>query len=398
MPKKERTKTYILMYKDYEVLSFSVEFEPKRAVHIIKKLKHFDKAPYGILHPNVSEDYSLLKFCNSRSIAPQRYDYKKILEATGCKDDFELAFRGHGLSLSNHYWYKKEGENLHYEDINFFTNKWDDTFGRAIIKKDYGLLKSADLNVPDITIAGWAVKGWLWEEGPKLYKLARDEEGFEECLGEVLGSRLARRIFGDDEVIHYELKKVGDTYASACPVMLGIDEELIPLSTYLPPDLYNLFMNRNHDKELNKKFFEKLKEYKLDNFVTYFAKLACVRHLGFLSDLHFDNMSVIKNNKTGEIRFAPLYDLAGCFGTSRTGRQFVSNINKGSYLILFFIFNELQPDWDYSWYDPKRLKGFEDEIVDILSKSKFYTKELIDKIIDVYHYQKNSLDEIAQKK
>ena len=33
----------------------------------------------------------------------------------------DLLFKGHGLSLSNHYWFKKENEKPSYDDINFFT-------------------------------------------------------------------------------------------------------------------------------------------------------------------------------------------------------------------------------------------------------------------------------------
>ena len=397
MQKKEQTYEYTLMYKNDEVLSFSVKFQPIRAVHITKKLEHFDKAPYGVLHPKTSEDSALLRFFGARTIAPQRYDYEEIMKATCCKDDFELSFNGHGLSLTSHYWYKKEGENLRYEDINFFTNKWDDIFGRAILNKDYETLKTCDLNVPDIVTPGWAVKGWLWENGPKLYKLSRDNDSAEECLGEVLGSKLARKIFNEDEVLHYELKKIGDTYASVSPAMLTIDEELIPLSTYFPSEYSYLFMNKNGNKESTKKFFRILKENNYTEFYEFFMKLACVRHLTFLQDLHFDNISVIRNNKTGKIRPAPLYDLAGSFGTSKRGRDFASNLNKGSYLILFFIFNDIDPEWDYSWYDPKKLEGFEEEIIKTLSISKFYTPELIDKILEIYRYQKDSLDKIAQK-
>ena len=397
MQKKEQINKYILMYKNDEVLSFSVEFKPNRKIHIIEKLEHFEEAPYGILHPRVDEDTALLRFLNARSIAPQRYDYNDIINAVGCNDNLDLAFKGHGLSLTSHHWYKKEGENLRYEDINFFTNKWDDTFGRAVLNRNYEILKTCDLNVPDIVTPGWACKGWIWDDGPKLYKLTRNKDCNEESLGEILGSKLARRIFNDDDVVHYELKKVGDSYASVSPAMINMDEELIPLSTFLSKDYFPLFIATNGDKETTKRFFKFLKENNYTEFYDFFIKLTCVRHLTFLQDLHFDNISVIQNNKTGKIRLAPLYDLAGSFGTSQRGKNFVANLNKGSYLVLFFIFNDIDPEWDYSFYDPRKLDGFEDEIVQTLSKSKFYTPELIDKILDLYHYQKENLDKIAGK-
>ncbi len=397
MSEIERTNKLILMFKNYEVLSFSYESEPKRVVHIIEKLEHFDKAPYGVLHPLYDEDTALLKFFNSRSIAPQRYDYNEILKATNSKNGFELSFKGHGLSLTNHYWFKKEGEKLKYEDINFFTNKWDDSFGRAVLNKDYEKLKNCDLNVPDIVTNGWAVKGWIWDNGPKLYKFSRDKISSAEALGEVLGSRLARRIFPDDQVLHYVLKKIGNNYASAAPVLIGIDEELVPLSNYFKSDVFHTYLKRFNNREVQNEFFKLIEHSGIPGIKEFFIKITCVRHLCFISDLHFDNISIIKNNKTGKLRMSPLYDLAGAFGTSESGRKFVSNINKGTYLVLFYVFNELNPDWDYSWYDPKRLDGFENEIIEILTKSEFYTPELLDRIINVFRYQKEALDKIAKK-
>ena len=149
MQKKEQVYKYTLMYKNDEVLSFSITFNSKIKIHITEKLEHFNKAPYGVLHPNSDVDVALLKFVSDRTIAPQRYDYRDILKATGCNNEFELAFKGHGLSLTSHYWYKKENENLRYEDINFFTNKWDDTFGRAVLNKDYETLKTNMLKVAE---------------------------------------------------------------------------------------------------------------------------------------------------------------------------------------------------------------------------------------------------------
>ena len=57
----------------------------------------------------------------------------------------------------------------------------------------------------------------------------------------------------------------------------------------------------------------------------------------------------------------------------------------------------LEEKWDYSWYDPQKIEGFEDEIKEYLSKSDFYSEELIDVILAVYRRQKKSLDNMAEK-
>ena len=397
----DKSGKYVLMNKDYEVLSFLVTRGEKDSVSVLEKLEHFDKAPYGMNEDSTQEELSrvLFKLLYSKTIAINRSDYEKILEATNSKDNFDLTFKGHGLSLSDHFWFKKENENIKYKDINFFENKWDDSFARAVLNYDYEALKNADLNVPDITTRGWAVKGWLCEQdGPKLYKLGIDSDNIEEALGEVLASRLAKRLFSEGEYLPYELKEINGQYASVSKAMLGIDEELVPLSNFLPFSLYRLFHSEEHSKIKEKQFFEKLLELGYKDLYLFFTKITCLRNLSFVNDFHFDNISMIRNLKTGQMRIAPIYDLGGAFGGSRTGRNFLSNINKASYMIIYFVYGNFDPDLDYSWYNPERLDGFEDEIREVLSKSNFYTPQLIENIIEVFKYQKSSLDEIAKNK
>ena len=387
------------MCKNDEVASFFVSFGERVRISFIEKLSHFDKAPHILLNKTDKDDlnYSLSIFIRKRSIPAMRTGCENILKATKCRDGIELAFKGHGLSLSDHFWYKKEGEELKYEDINFFTNKWDDTFARAILSNDYELLKKADLNVPDITTAGWGVKGWIYDDGPKLYKLGIDETHSEESIAEVLASKLARRLFNEDGSSHYELKTINGKYASVSPVMINIDEELIPLSTVLPTRLYDLYREKNNDKRLNREFFEELSHYTDINLLEFFVKVACFRSLCFISDLHFDNISIIKNLKTNKVRVAPLYDLGGAFGSTRTGKAFLSKITPASYIVIYFLFSGLEEDWDYSWYDKNCLNGYEDEIREYLSKSDFYDEGLINNIIETYRYQKKSLEELVDK-
>lgn len=387
------------MYQNDEVLSFEVAFAKTNKVKVIDKLAHFDKAPFG-MSDEVDQDrlnMILFSFLTRNAIAASRWDYEEILKNTGVKNSFELVFKGHGLSLSHHYWFKKENENLRYEDINFFTNKWDDSFARAVLSGDYKALKNVDLNVPDIVTAGWGIKGWLREEdGPKLYKLGIAKDHYEEALAEVLCSKLAKRLFRKDEFLEYQLKEINGRYASVSKVVIGIDEELIPLAKVVSADIYNLYHIMSNDRKYNEEFFKKISDCGLEGMHEFFVHLRCWRSLCFVNDLHFNNLSVIRNIKTGKIRLAPAMDFGSSFGSSKSGREFLSNINKATYLIVYFMFSDLDPNWDYSWYKSESLIGFEDEIKETLSKSEFYTPQLIENIIDVYRHQKSYLDDLAK--
>lgn len=386
------------MYQDEEVLSFRVSFAKKNHVEVLNKLAHFDKAPYGMNEDTPQEALNniFLRFVNTRSIAPSRWDYDEILKYTNSINYLELSFKGHGLSLSNHYWYKKAGENLKYSDINFFANKWDDSFARAVLSGHYEALQDVDLNVPDVTTPGWAIKGWLCEEdGAKLYKIGIAKDHIEEPISEVLASRLAQRMLGSNSALVYELKEIYGKYASVSKTMIGIDEELVPLSNIVSVDLYALYRNKDGKRSTLVEFFRRIDECGIPGIREFFVKVMCFKSLAFVNDLHFDNISVIRNIKTGQMRIAPLYDLGGAFGSSATGKSILSNINKATYMIVYYIYGYLDPDWDYSWYDPDSLIGFEEDIKEILSKSDFYNPELINNIIDVYQHQKQSLDEMA---
>ena len=389
------------MCRNDEICSFEAILGERTQIRFIEKRQHFDKAPYGIDRDAGADAINdgLLRFFNKRSLPAMRRDYMKILEFTGAKNSIDLVFRGHGLSLSDHYWFKREGEDLRYEDINFFTNKWDDSFARAVLSDDYEALSRVSLNVPDIVTDGWGVKGWLCEEdGPKLYKIGIHEGHCEEALAEVLCSKLAQRMFRRDEFWEYRLKEIYGKYASVSDVVIGIDEELVPLSSVVPSALYDLYYQRNKNKEAMSAFLQRIDECGLPGMREFFVKLSCWRSLCFVNDMHFDNLCAIRNIKTGEIRLAPALDFGGAFGSGETGRKLLSNINRATYVLVYFTFGDIQPEWDYSWYDPRALDGFEDEIRETLSKSDFYTPQLIDNILDVYRHQKTSLNEMAGKR
>ncbi|MCR5078784.1 MAG: hypothetical protein K6B65_02530 [Bacilli bacterium] len=392
---------YILMYRDEEVLSFEVVSGENRVIEMKERLSGYDKAPIKLGKKAPGEDsiVDLHGFLMKRSISANRSDYQEILSHTGFSSGLELSLQGHGLSLSDHYWYKREGENLRYSDINFFQNKWDDSFARAVLSGNYEELSHVDLNVPDIVTQGWSIKGWLYgEKGSKLYKLGIQKDHCEECLAEVLTSKLANRLFGEGKAVGYELERVYGRYASASKVMIGIGEDMLSLSTFLPSELHAILRKQDEDVKYVKEFLSKISGYNFPGLYDFFVKALCLRSLSFLNDFHFDNISFIRNKETGERRIAPLYDLANSFGSSENAQAMLSSINKATYLFIFYYYGRLDADWDYSWYDPHSLDGFEEQIRETLSKSDFYTQELLDNIIEVYRYQKSTLDSLREKK
>ena len=392
----DHERLYIFMYKDCEVFSFIYDSKEVN-VRFLDKLGHFDKAPYAFLKEGADLNAALYEFFHGRSIPSSRFGYKKIMKATNCRNGLELSFKGHGLSLSNHFWFKKPEENISYMDINFFNNPWDDSFGRAMLDDDFKALGDCSYEVPDIVTPGWASKGWIYDNGPHLYKYGLDHDHGEEPIAESLTSSLAKRLFGNEEVLNYELKSWKGKLASASSPFIKDNEELVYLSDVLPHALYETYISKLSDKTKIREIFEEIRQYGIPDLYEHFTKLFVLRSLSFLTDLHFANLALLRNLDTGSLRPAPFFDLANAFGGSKTGKEMLSNFTKGTLFLVYFVFGNLNPDWDYSWYDPSSLEGFEEEVRQTLSLSPFYTPELIENIVTVYKVQKKDLDAISKK-
>lgn len=55
------------------------------------------------------------------------------METMGIRPTIELLNRSLGLSLSDQYWGKPHGSDLHWEDVNFFDNPFDEDLGKLLL-------------------------------------------------------------------------------------------------------------------------------------------------------------------------------------------------------------------------------------------------------------------------
>lgn len=103
---------------------------------------------------------TLTKLVAQRARSPLREDKDDVLAAFGAQTPVHLALLGHGLSLSDQFWYRAPGGTERWEDINFFDNGWNPGFGAAVLKRDYARLASCSPDVPEATTFGHTVKAW----------------------------------------------------------------------------------------------------------------------------------------------------------------------------------------------------------------------------------------------
>jgi hypothetical protein len=112
---------YILMHKEHPVLTMELD-EITGGVTQTGKLHTPERIPVGIASAGGSVDRADLNhWWQSRSIPASRSGIRDALEHLGVSSTNLLLSKCFGLSLSDQYWVKPEGQALHWADINFLT-------------------------------------------------------------------------------------------------------------------------------------------------------------------------------------------------------------------------------------------------------------------------------------
>ena len=301
-----------------------------------------------------------------RAISQRRKDLPEILRATGAESPFELTFRSHGCSLSDQYWYRPKGSTRRWADVNFHDNGWDPAFGEAVLARDWHALARASLETPDVTCNGWARKAWVLDGGvPNLLKGPPvNGTAFLEC--EVIVSRMLSHILAPGEFTCYRKVRLHGEDFVACGNMLGPTEEIVTAEALIGP----AGMPADGDgAQAIRAFKRALDAMGVEGTSRIAAKSSVYEALVLTRDLNRVNCGVIRDVETGAYRAAPLFDYGGAFGMglSPQGMRQLCENPVLSILIGASKCNGLDPDWDYSWYDPQALRGFDEELESALS-------------------------------
>ena len=346
-----------LMHRDCEVLAFRLD-AASGDVSEIRPLEHIELAPVGIRTDEGLSVFALTIFVHRRRIARKRKDLPRILDALKAAHPIELALRARGFSLTDQYWYRLEGDETTWAGSNFYDNEWDPSFARAVLHEDYWALARSDSFVPDVTCGGAARKAWVSNGfGPHMIKAPKHNDA--EVYGEVLCSRMLSRMLDEGEYVPYELVNVGGRVYSTCPVIVRPGEDLVtPMAEKCNPA----------DSRWWNSYEDLLARLRVANAGQACAKVAVVDALAFKGDSHSSNYGFIRNTEANVARLGPFFDLAGAFGTfSDNASCAASERNALRALRIAAKHSNLNPKWDYSWFDPSSLDGFADEIEESLS-------------------------------
>jgi len=365
-----------LMCRDLELLEFEADSETG-AVSSIRVLDEScnlagHKTPsfvgWGGVKGSLIDDVE--RVLHRRCISPRRADLPEILLATGARSAAELTLRSNGCSLSDQYWYRPRGSQLRWEDVNFYDNDWDPSFGEAVLSRNWGALAKASVETPDITCNGWTRKSWIVEDGRKRLLKSSPIGGVTYLYGEIVVTHMLSRFLKPSEFTPYEMvHRYGEDYV-ACDNMLGSAEEHISTDCLLGLERARFGDGvAGASSEVLNVFVRELQGIGVDSAPQIAAKIAVVSALSLCRDRHFFNYGIIRNVETGSYRASPLYDYGGSFGLGAPLESLRALCENPKFLALVVtsLFRELDSSWDYAWYDPRALEGFDEELEDELS-------------------------------
>jgi len=353
------------MQRDQELADFEIDPVTGKA-RVIDAAGDDLAASLGLAPQN--RDRVLTMLVARRALSTMRKDKDNILATFGARSPVDLALMGHGLSLSDQFWYRAPGSVERWEDINFFDNGWDPSFGTAILLEDYTRLASCSPNVPEATTPGHAVKAWERnDDGIYLIKAAEYPDGAE-LAGAKLGFDLCALLFGEDCYVSLDVVERYGRPCSAGPFMLDYGEELADGNRLCA--MANMWESSGLNKggittEACDALIKAYAAIGVADASAHVAKRACFFCLSLLLDFNPGNFGAIRKIDSDVWRVAPIFDYDGAFGFPFSGVS-ISYLCENPLLVKLLCahrFSFLSPSWDWSWCDLRALDGFENAIM-----------------------------------
>lgn len=302
-------KEFLLMHKDIPVLS--VYLTENYEIHKIGKIICNEHMPLNMsLNTQKSLEISLSEFMRHRAIPNNRENISEILEAFKATNAINLSAKSYQLSLSDHYWIKPSSDDVSWNDINFFSNKFENS--------DIFLFESevinTDLISPNSSINGSLRQMWIIENDDfillKAGGILQLEPFNEVFVSNLLDSTSINHV-------QYELRVAkNNEFVSACKIFTDENTEFIPA--------WHIF-NKDNNMSAYNALLEKCKTLNIENYKKAIDEMIAIDYLILNDDRHWGNFGFLRDSKTLEFKgVAPLFDN----GNSLWYNEYKINANK----------------------------------------------------------------------
>ena len=253
--------------------------------------------PAYILLENKVTRKSFDDWITLKKISSSRENIQTVFDEYNVRNTRELFIKNYGLSLTDHYWIKPSDENIKWENINCFENKFSAKMGDILIGD--GIKKEEDGISPESTSGGALPKKWEQREDG-IYLIRKSPTVFaQDPFNEVIANEIMNRLNINN--VEYKIEWKDSIPNSVCKNFLKNDQELIHAFELahiidFKGERYNTFLTicqKNNIVDIKKN---------LDEMIT-------LDYIIGNTDRHFNNFGFIRNTKTLRFEgFAPIYD------------------------------------------------------------------------------------------
>lgn len=365
---------YTLMNMNRRVLDFDYSLDLHAAVKV-RDVHDLRYAPPAILdRKGMVTRRNLNEWWRNRAIPASRHHIDELLETLQLDSTLELAERNFGLSLSDRYWLNDSENPQRWEDVNFFDNDFTDELG--VMTLGQSLSENPSLMSPNATLGGDLSKKWKCMDGKRILLKAGTGIAQQEVANEVIATELHSRLLEPGEAVRYWVVSSGGELYSACENMLEGNEELITAR--------DIMATRTKPNDMNEYRFliEAYRQLGFDDAERKLEKMFVCDYILANQDRHWRNFGVLRDAGTLEYtRIAPIYDNGTCLWC----RSYALDLSTG-YIAKPFGRRGMEPDrqlalfTDWSWFDPSKLGGFQDDVVSLLSQNRNLSPERIELI------------------
>lgn len=316
---------YVLMHKNIEVLLMEIDEDNETA-----KPKTISINPTAKDHIPLGGQMNNMKFMDwwrDRAIPKTRQGAKTALERLNCKSVTNIMVQNLALSLNDCYWIRPINSNLRWEEVNLFTNQFEDVFGELTFTQDD---IESDLRKKTrffcAVSQGEVQKKWCIDNDNRRYLIKGNYgNSYQQSINEVFASNFHKQQGIDFYTPYYltKIKLVDDREGLGCYSYNFCSENIESISAWellqttkirQNQSLFHPFKQICLSLGINEDYFNKFISYEImSDFL--FDNL----------DRHMNNISILRNPDTLEILgFAPIYDT----GNSMYYKNTIDDINK----------------------------------------------------------------------
>lgn len=344
-----------LMHKDIPVADVIIS-DTMGSVVSVERIIEPDHMPLGTGSGIAEANANLNRWWLSRIIPMSRSGIRHFLDAVDASTVSSLLLKGNGLSLSDHYWIRREGSDASWEDISFFRKGFSMQAGEILIGNPGPIPE--EYSTPDITSPGNLPKRWIQRSDGFFLMKGAGQNG-QEPFNEAIASRCMEAL-GIDHV-DYSVEWDSDRPFSVCRDFVDEGSEFVTASQVLrasQPDggdgLYGRYVSSCAALGVDA--------------VPFLDRMIVADYLLCNQDRHMGNFGLVRDPDTAsEYRMAPLFDHGDSLGNSHPTPMIMKRSVGPCHPFAPSFDEEISLVRDLSWVDEQAVREFPGIVDDVLS-------------------------------